>query len=723
VTGESHQFIIPNGYNFPILPGVCFSRYPLIILAAPGVVFGKLYLEYITFQSNQVVVRTLMAGRRTRGTGGRILPHERDVDNSVPLLGADLTDLGDNYNELYNETLQHDMNDRTRKDYRRRNIRIAEFWEEHCPDYYPIGTRDVSAHDLQDVGKFFYGRYMKDLVYQGLNVKYVIKFLMCTKIKENGNFLSFTDIRKYKDAILWAASMAKERLPTTFYEEIEKYLKGYKKELVKARKEGNTDERAADPISFALYYLLLTWSVESNNIFLWFWTLAQWNFMARCASIDPLGFHNFTLGADSLICKYDDSKADKDGERLSEKNTYANPENYLLCFWTGMGIWCALNVDSLSGSEKLFLSPTAQEGSAACRYQEQLMGLVEANMDAVIHHIRISHMNAYGIRKGSATLAASGTTCPPPIPSIARRGEWSMGSVLDVYWHFAEPGDHYLGRILAGLDPKKSSFASLAPHWMLVNPMENERVKLAMTMLYGRIMARYKNRPEDPMAMLLRCLACIVHHSESILATMVGNSGHDFSKISILHDPDLLCDLRPLVTTDPTPGVMATPTGIPPHVELASQLKEILNNVSELVVNIRDQTARITETVKTAIDEKSWDSGQVTGTRLREILATFQEESMGAVNTRLDGIRAEFQRVAAGGGGAEEEDNLNNFDVDEEEREGTQRQPSCTFAYNGHFYDVPQDFGFPKVTLRQGLRFWLRGHTVSIDGSKVVKPF
>ena len=68
------------------------------------------------------------------------------------------------------------------------------------------------------------------------------------------------------------------------------------------------------------------------------------------------------------------------------------------------------------------------------------MGLVEANMDAVIHHIRISHMNAYGIRKGSATLAASGTTCPPPIPSIAPCGEWSVGSVLDVYWHFLSQG-------------------------------------------------------------------------------------------------------------------------------------------------------------------------------------------------------------------------------------------------------------------------------------------
>jgi hypothetical protein len=42
--------------------------------------------------------------------------------------------------------------------------------------------------------------------------------------------------------------------------------------------------------------------------------------MARCASSgDPLGFHNFLLGADSLICKCGDSKADKDGENYPRK--------------------------------------------------------------------------------------------------------------------------------------------------------------------------------------------------------------------------------------------------------------------------------------------------------------------------------------------------------------------------------------------------------------------
>ncbi len=147
-------------------------------------------------------------------------------------------------------------------------------------------------------------------------------------------------------------------------------------------------------------------------------------------------------------------------------------------------------------------------------------------------------------------------------------------------------------------------------------------------------MARYKNTPEDPMAMLLRCLACIVYHSESILATMVAYPGYDYLKILILHDQELLYDLRLLVTTEPTPEVMATPTGIPPHVELASQLKEILENVTQVVSSLREQTTRITEVVKTAIDEKAWDSGHVTGTQLQEILTTFQAQSMGARPTR-----------------------------------------------------------------------------------------
>jgi hypothetical protein len=76
------------------------------------------------------------------------------------------------------------MKDITRKDYRRHNIKVTKFWGEHCPEYYPVGTGDVSAEDLQDQRKFFYSRHKKDLVYKGLNVKYFIKFLMASYEEE-----------------------------------------------------------------------------------------------------------------------------------------------------------------------------------------------------------------------------------------------------------------------------------------------------------------------------------------------------------------------------------------------------------------------------------------------------------------------------------------------------------------------------------------------------------
>jgi hypothetical protein len=65
-----------------------------------------------------------------------------------------------------------------------------------------------------------------------------------------------------------------------------------------------------------------------------------------------------------------------------------------------------------------------------------------------------------------------GTTLPPPPSSIAAQGKWSLGRILDFYWHFAEPGDHYLGCCLADLDPNSEDFAILPPHFTVSNPIE-----------------------------------------------------------------------------------------------------------------------------------------------------------------------------------------------------------------------------------------------------------
>lgn len=479
------------------------------------------------------------------------------------------------FEEAVHQNNKHGKSNSTRKDYRRRIRRICEYLREKQPQYHSIGVKQLTEEEKNDVTKYYFPpKNPEDLKYTGLNVKFIMKFLMDTKNKDNnGKIKQYDDQRKYKDAIVWGSKVVNQPLPVDFYRAIEQYLASYKKVAVNARKEGKTDENSSDPITTALYKLILGWGIEANNIFLWVWTLFQWNCMARCMSIDGLCFHNFTLGQDSIVCKYDDSKADKDGEKLSEKNIFANPTDWKQCPWTALGIYCSIESDKLILEEKLFLRGGVDPGTAGAKYQEQLGNLLKAHEDIVSQHIRFKHAGAYGIRKGSATHATSGTTCPPPIPSIARRGEWSMGKVLDVYWHFSEPGDLFLGRILVGLDPLTALFSILAPHWITPDPLNDPDIKKAAEMTFGALLTIYKGKDHDPCALLLRCLACIVYSSEGLIAVMVRIPGHDFNKLSILHDRVLLSRLRLKVTVEKTPGVMEAPTGIPPHIELSIQAK------------------------------------------------------------------------------------------------------------------------------------------------------
>ena len=659
---------------------------------------------------------------------GRIHPHQRNTDDSAPLLGADIP-LPASYNEGYTNTVRHTMSDNCRKDYRCRLMRIAKFWKTDCPSYYEMAVREVTQEELEDPNLFFFGRYKLDLRYKGLMYQWVIHFLCSIKLKKDGKLRSWGDMRKYKDAIMWGAQIRDEQLNTEFYAKMDSFLAGYRKEFAKGKKNGIAEEVSADPIPVNVYKKILDWAIAENNVLVWFWTVSQWNCMARSASVDPLAFHNFSLGADSIICKYDDAKADKAGERLSEKNIYANSIDWRQCFWTGFGIWASLRGEKWIGNERLFLSKGSKEGSASTLYCEQLAGIVEPHLSTIQNFMRASSFNPYGFRKGAATLAVSGTTAPPSIPSVARRGEWSIGSVLDVYWHFGSVGDHYLGRILAGYDPNHESFSTLPPHWTMADPMSNDDIKSGMQMMYGPILEEYRNIVDGPIPILLRCLACIVYHSNHLITVMVEHQGHDFSKLPLLHDRPLMNRLKHMVTTEPTEEIMTVPTGIPPHIHLATQMNNVLDKLAHLVSSFESQSENIVIAINTAIENRAWESGHVTGDRLLQILEEFKTDSIQQMNGRLqelkDEIRAGMNNGRNDDYGGELDAHLEGLlgDTGDDEVNISEQQLKNVFCYDGQFFSVPKTFEFPKATLKEGLRLWLHGMTVSEDGKLRVCPF
>ena len=233
-----------------------------------------------------------------------------------------------------------------------------------------------------------------------------------------------------------------------------------------------------------------------------------------------------------------------------------------------------------------------QKKAATNTYCSQLKELLHRKSNVVSSYIRIAHANAHGWRKGAATHATSGTTAPPPIPSVARRGEWSMGKVLDVYWHCAEPGDNYLGRVICGLDPLSPDFGALPPHFSLENPLENKQISEAMTLMYGPILRTWAETCQDPTGVFLRLLASVVHHFEWLQAVARSRTNHPYNSIALIFRPELATELKQYVTTKPS-AVIQEATGIPPHVEHSLKLKNLLEITSTYLEMLRNQVVDI----------------------------------------------------------------------------------------------------------------------------------
>ena len=266
--------------------------------------------------------------------------------------------------------------------------------------------------------------------------------------------------------------------------------------------------------------------------------------------------------------------------------------------------------------------------------------------------------------------------------------------------------------MLTGLDPNKPSFAVLPPHWKVADPLSDASIHRAMTMLYGPLMEKYDKALDGPLPVLLRCLANIVFHSDDLIAMMVQYPGHDFNKLRLLHDRELLSRLHTLVTTECTPGVLDKATGIPPHINMSLQLQDVLGKLSTMVVGLTDQTRELVTAVDNAIEKKSWEAGHVSGDRLKAILQEYQKESVLTLRKEIEALKTQFLPARK----AETRNLATNHKPPGREQN--------MYHYDGRFFAVPKNFAFPhNPNLKDGLQLWLKGQTVSVDGNSHVRPF
>ena len=130
---------------------------------------------------------------------------------------------------------------------------------------------------------------------------------------------------------------------------------------------------------------------------------------------------------------------------------------------------------------------------------------------------------------------------------------------------------------------------------------------------------------------------------------MIEIPGHNFSKLVFLHQNELRTELKKLVTTDPTPGIMIRTSGVPPHIEHTRELRKVLEEVKVITKLFEKQTDVLVGKVCDAIDQKAFDQGNITSDRLKDLLEESKKETIAKVvekiNMMAEVLGASTQRI------------------------------------------------------------------------------
>lgn len=288
-----------------------------------------------------------------------------------------------------------------------------------------------------------------------------------------------------------------------------------------------------------------------------------------------------------------------------------------------------------------------------------------------------------------------------------------MGKVLELYWKWSQLGDAYLGRCLSGIDPDDDDrFPTLPPHF--TEDAENEHIKEAMQLCFGSIIAAWSGKCAIT-GVLMLFLASMVHHHSFLAGQIAEDAQHPFQSIPLMQRPELLAELKKLVTLEPI-GDVKKATGVPYRIKQMRALKGMFRAMRGDQNKTLELVRGLPEVIKQSIDEKASESGQVTASFVVDLLEKHCETISTQVDTSVKEAVAEATR---------------HF----QPAEPQPQQPHNAIAANGRFplgglqlgrfreyaggFAVPPDFRFvSSVTLRRAWDAWVIGYPGNISTTK-----
>ncbi len=387
--------------------------------------------------------------------------------------------------------------------------------------------------------------------------------------------------------------------PEAFYGGIRDVQKGAQRTRAKEKVEGLVPmEEGKAAIPGHLYLELVEALLKSGeDTFCHTFAVCSWVLMCRVSNVSELRCAHMFWENDSIVLALVKHKADQEGERTDPKHCYANPFNPAACVVTALAIYFAVYGPPKTARDCLFEGNRQHD-----RFVDAIRRVLQHNprLKAELDRLGITpeDIAAHSFRKGGRSYAQGGTTGGPSTPSILLRGCWALEGMDKKYVRYEAAADQFIGRILAMLDINSPSFAALCPHFEALD----ETVMAA-------VHSCFPDAPVQFEGVLVHCLASLVYHGDYLRKNLPKE--HPLFKSAVFTHGfvDSLAGRVALSFANDK----ISPTGIPPHVSIQRQLREVKDVVEIL-------PGRVREAISAEFEQRAIDSGSLTRTVMQEML-------------------------------------------------------------------------------------------------------
>jgi len=298
----------------------------------------------------------------------------------------------------------------------------------------------------------------------------ILEFFGSKMIGDNNyeNLLTSSTMGGYKSALVnwYKVNNMSAEWPAA---ELKEFSSGYKKTEAIAKEKGHMSSyEGKRQISIETYRALLKHSMslkmETSQYHLHTCFLSLcFNLMSRSINIAHLSYSNITWENDALVVTFQKTKSDQEGDNVSSKRVFANPDDPLVCpiLHLGLKIICSEKLDK--DINTVFSSPDVAASKFSVWLQNLFKGILspsELKELGILAH----ELGTHSFRKGAASWAAAffGVS----MTAIYLRAGWTIGVVQIRYIFLAVFSDSNIGRILACLKWNSAEFAALPPRFL-----------------------------------------------------------------------------------------------------------------------------------------------------------------------------------------------------------------------------------------------------------------